>query len=113
MTEFQKLRVGVLQQLNGSFSTGLRVIDERRVPSDHGEVIRVVGDTALENFLAFAFAKSGSLAADNLSDAAAMRREKLVGIGRAVDLAHMKNEVVLLQPVLFVVRLNQRRSSAL
>src|ERR1700746_2484912 len=107
MAEFQELRVGVLQQLNGGFSTGLRVINEPRVPPDDGKIVGIIGDATLENLLALAFAKRGSFAADNLGDAPALRREEFFGRGSTLDLTEVKNEIILLQPVLFFVGLDQ------
>ena len=99
MAELEQLRVGVLQQLDGGFGAGLRVVDEGRVPSDHGEVVGIVGNAGLQNLLALAFGEHGHLAADDLGDLVSLDGEQVVGRGRAVNLAHVEDEVVFLQPL--------------
>src|SRR5215472_7712038 len=100
MPEFQELRVGVLEQLDRGFGAGLGVINERGVPPDDRKIIWIIGDAALENLLALAIAKDGSFAADDLGDAAALRREEFFGRRTTLNLTEVKNEVILLQPVL-------------
>ena len=68
VAELEELRVGVLQKLDGGLGAGGRVIDEGGVPSDDGEVGRIVGDAGLENFLALAFGEGGGFPADDLGD---------------------------------------------
>ena len=74
MAEFEQLRVGVLQQLDGGFGAGLRVVDEGGVPSDDREVVGIVGDAGLQNLLALAFGKHGGFAANDLGDLRRVRR---------------------------------------
>ena len=52
VAEFEELRVGVLEELNGSIGAGGGVVEEGCVPADDGEVVGVVGDTGLEDLVA-------------------------------------------------------------
>ena len=61
VAEFEQLRVGVLEQLDGGLGAGVRVVDKGGVPSDDGEVVRIVGDAGLQNFLALAVGERGSI----------------------------------------------------
>src|SRR5215469_2975465 len=113
VAEFEELRVGVLQELNGGLGSGLRVVDEGGIPSDNGEVAWIVRDARRENFLAFAFGERGGFSADDLRDRVRLRGEKLFRGRTAVDLADVEDEVILLQPVLFVIGLDKRGCGAL
>ena len=117
MAELEELRVGVLQKLDRGLGSGGGVVDEGGIPSDHREVVRIVRNAGLENLLAFAVGERGHLSADNLGDLIAAGGEQFVGRGSAIDLAHVEDEVILLQEVssafLSGVGLDQRRRGAL
>src|SRR6266576_6415195 len=113
VAKLEKLRVGVLQELDGGFGAGRRVVDEGGVPSDDSQVGRIIGDAGLENFLALAFREGGGFPANDLGDGVALRGQEFFGVGGSFDLAHMEDEVVLLQPAVLIVGLDQRGSGAL
>ena len=96
-----------MQELDGCFGAGRRVVDEGGVPSDDGEVGRIIGDAGLENFLALAFREGGGFPANDLGDGVALRGQEFFGVGGSFDLADVEDEVVLLQPTVFVVGLDQ------
>ena len=77
VAELEELRVGVLQELNGGFGAGRAVVDEGGVPADHGEVVRIVGDARLQDFLAFAVGKRLGFAANDLGDVVALSGEQI------------------------------------
>ena len=111
MPEFQKLRVGVLQQLDGGFRTGGAVVDERPVPADDRQIIGIVGNVRLHDFLPLAIRELRGFSADNLCYVVCVLSQK-VGGGRGTrDLSHVENEIVFVQPIR--VRLHQGRSGAL
>src|SRR5271157_1532383 len=117
MAELEQLRVGVLQELDRGLGAGGRVVDEGRVPADHGQIVGIVGNARLQNLLALAFGKHRHLAADDLGNLVSVRGQQIVGRGRAlilagVYLANMEDEVILLEP-LGLVGLDQSRSGAL
>ena len=111
VAELEQLRVGVLEELDGGLGAGLRVVDEGGIPSDDREVAGIVRDAGLQNFLALAVGECGHLSANNLGDLVALRGEKFVRGRRAVDLANVEDEVVLLQQF-GGVRLDQRGGGA-
>ncbi len=98
--------------MDGGLGTGWSVVDEGSVPADHGQIVGIVGNARLQNFLAFAIGERLGLAAHDLGDAGALRREDIGGGGCAGNLAQVEDEIVLLQP-LGGVRLDQRGSGAL
>ena len=98
VAELEELGVGVLQQLDRGLGAGGRVVEEGRVPSDDREVAGIVRDAGLQDLLAFAFGEDLHFPANHLRDVDALRGQKFVGRGRAFDLAHVEDEVVLLQP---------------
>src|SRR5579864_6642731 len=110
MSKLQQLGVGVLQELNRSLRARGSVVNEGRVPSNHGKVMRIVRHTRLQDFLALAVRQQAGLAAHDLGDLVTLRREQFVGRRRAGDLAQVEDKVIFLQPwILFVVvRLHQR-----
>src|SRR5579863_9995753 len=81
VAELEELRVGILQELDSSFGAGGAVVNEGGVPSDHGEIVRIVGNAGLQNFLAFAVGERLGLAPHDLRDEAASRNKKIVGRG--------------------------------
>src|SRR5580698_2534775 len=108
MAEFEKLRVGILQKLDRSFRPSRIVVDKGSVPSNHGEIVWVIRNSGLEDFLAFTIGEHRHLAAYDLRNVVSLRCQQIVGRGGAIDFAYMKDEVVFLQPFTFV-RLHQRR----
>src|SRR6266496_6542482 len=66
MAELKQLRIGIFQQLYGSFRPGGGVIEERAIPPDHGQIIGIVGNAGLHYLIALAFGESCSLAAHDL-----------------------------------------------
>src|SRR5437660_158253 len=54
MAEFEQLRIGVFEKLDGGLGAGDRVVKKGSVPADHGQVGRIVRDAALQHFLALA-----------------------------------------------------------
>src|ERR1022692_1284323 len=77
MAELEELRVGVLQELDGSLGAGRTVVDEGGVPADYGEIVGIVGNPRLQNFLALAIGERLGLAAHNLRDEVALRSEEV------------------------------------
>src|SRR6202163_152408 len=55
VTELQQLRIGVLQKLDGRLSASLAVVQESGVPANYSQIIGVVGNPGLQNFVALAF----------------------------------------------------------
>ena len=96
MPELQQLRVGVLQKLDRRLCPGLGVVDEGCVPSDDREVARIVRHARGQDFHAFVLGERGGFTAYDLGDVVALRREQIVGGGRAIDLADVEDEVILL-----------------
>ena len=82
VAELEQLRVGVLQELDGGLGADGGVVDEGGVPSDDREVVGIVGDARLQNFLALAFGERGRFSADDLGDVVALGGEQIVGGGR-------------------------------
>jgi hypothetical protein len=113
VAELEELRVRVLQQLDGGLSAGGRVVDEGSVPSDDSEVGGIVRDAGLENFLALGFGESGGFSADDLGYLVARGSQEIVGGGLSLNLADVEDEVVLLQPVVLVIGLDQGGGGAL
>src|SRR5215472_3283072 len=72
VAKLEQLRVGVLEKLNRGFGAGGSVVEERAVPTDHGEVIRIVRDSALQHFLSFALRERRGLATNDLRDLASV-----------------------------------------
>ena len=75
MAELEQLRVGVLEQLDGGLGADWSVIDEGGVPADHGQIVGIVGNPRLKNFLAFAIGKRLTLATHHLRNRASLRSE--------------------------------------
>src|SRR5579863_9540689 len=98
VAELEQLRVGVLQELDGGFGAGGRVVDEGGVPSDDGEVVGIVRNARLQHFLSFAFGELRGFSADDLGDLIALGCEQVSGGGRSFYFAQVEDEVVLLQP---------------
>jgi len=90
VAKLEKLRVGVLQKLDGGLGAGGRVINEGGVPSDDGEIGRIVGDAGLEDFLALAFGEGGGFSANDLGDGVALGGQEFFGGGGSFDLADVK-----------------------
>src|SRR5271163_3057266 len=57
VAELEQLGVGILQELDGGLGADCAVIDEGGVPSDYGQVVGIIGNPRLQNFLAFAIGK--------------------------------------------------------
>ena len=68
MPKFEQLRIGVFQELNGSFGPCRAVIKEGRVPANDGKVVGVVRNLRMEHLGALAFGEAGSVAANHLGD---------------------------------------------
>ena len=68
MAEFEQLRIGVFEQLDGGLGAGDRVVKKGSIPADHGQVGRIVRDAALQNFLALALRQRQSFSADDLGN---------------------------------------------
>ncbi len=99
VAEFEELGVGVFEELDGGFGAGGVVVEEGAVPADDGEVVGVIGDAGLENFLALAVGERRVFAANNLCDAAAFGGEEIVGGGIAGDVADVEDKVVFGEPL--------------
>ena len=52
MAEVEELGVSVFEELNGGLRPCGGVVEEGGVPADDGEVVGVVGDARLEDFVA-------------------------------------------------------------
>ena len=76
VAEFQELRVGVFEELDRR-APRLVVIEERGVPSDYGEVVWVVRDLRLEDFLPLAVGERLVFSAHDLGDASAFGGEQV------------------------------------
>ena len=111
VAEFEELRVGVFEQLDDGFRAARRVVEERPVPADHGEVVRIVRDFRLHDFLLLAIGEGNVFAAHDLRDASSLGREQFGRRRIAGDVAHVEDEVVFMQPAL--VELDQRGPGAL
>src|ERR1700674_1829406 len=109
--EFEELRVGVFEQLNDGFRAGRGVIEKRSVPADHGQVVRIVRDFRLHDFLLLAVGERNVFAADDLGDASTLGREQFSRRRIAGDIAHMEDEIIFMEPA--VVKLDQRGTGAL
>ena len=68
MAEVEELGVGVLDELDGGLGAGGGVVEEGGVPADDGEVVDVVGDAGLEDFVTLGFGEAAGVAADDLGD---------------------------------------------
>src|SRR5689334_14811597 len=99
MAEFKQLGVRILEKLDGGFSARCRVVKKCGIPADDGQVVRVVGNPALQNLVSFAFRQRRSLPANNLRDLTAGGVQQLCGGGLGGHLADMEDEVVLVQPI--------------
>ena len=92
MAEFQQLRVGVFEQLDSGLGAGFAVVKKSRVPADDGQIVRIVGNAGLQNFVTLAFGKLGRFSAHDLRDAAALGSAKLGGRRRTRDLPDVENK---------------------
>ena len=111
VAEFQQLRVGVLEQLNGGLGARFAVIKKSRVPADDRQIVGIVRSAGLQDFVAFAVGELGDFSAHNLRDASALGGAQLVGGGRTGNLPDVEDEVVLAQPLR--IRLHQGRGRPL
>src|ERR1019366_5054861 len=111
VAEFEELRVGVFEQLDYGFRAGRRVVEERSVPADHGQIVRIVGDFRLHDLLLLAVGERNVFAAHDLGDASALGREQFGGRRIAGDVAYVEDEVIFMQPA--VVELDQGGAGAL
>src|ERR1700679_1947081 len=98
MAEFEKLRVGVLQQLNGGLRAGCRVVEKCRVPCDDGKVLRVVRDLRLEHFGDLTFRESDTVTAYDLCNLRAEAGGQLCARWRTGGVTDMEDEVIFAQP---------------
>ena len=90
---------------------GRGVVEKRSVPADHGQVVRIVRDFRLHDFLLLAVGERNVFAAHDLGDASALGREQFGRCRIAGDIAHVKDEIIFMQPA--VVKLDQRGTGAL
>ena len=99
MAEFKQLRIGILQQLNGGFRAHIAVVNKRCIPADHRKIIGVVRNARLQNLVTLTVGQRARLPADNLCNLCPVRGDQLCGGRRSGHLRHVKNEVILTQPV--------------
>src|SRR5271169_214125 len=110
VAEFEELRVGVFQQLNHGFRARRRVVEKRGVPADHGQVVWIVRDLRLHDFLLLAVGERNVFAADDLGDASTLGRKQFGRRRITRDVTHVEDEVIFVQPT--VVKLDQSRARA-
>src|SRR5580692_2761903 len=79
MAEFEQLRVGIFQQLNGGLGAGFAVIQKSRIPTDYCQIIGVIRDARLQDFVLLPFRELRGFSTNDLRDTRAMRRNQLIG----------------------------------
>src|SRR5580698_497013 len=111
VSKFEKLRVGVFQQLNNSFCAARSVVEKRAVPADHSQVVWIVRDLRLHDLLLLPIRERNVFATDDLRDASSLSGKQFSCRRIASNITHMKNEIIFMQPG--IVKFDQRRTSAL
>src|SRR5947208_16344658 len=99
MAELQQLRVGILEKLNGGLSADFTVVEKGRVPANHSQIIWIVRNSRLYDFVAFAIGQLCRLAADDLANPRPFRTDQLSRIRRTSDLTGIKDTVIFAQPL--------------
>src|SRR2546427_1964270 len=98
MTKLEQLRVCIFQKLDGSLSADFTVVQECRVPANYGQIIRIIRNSRLQDFVAFAIGQLCCLAADDLGNARPFRTDQLSRSRGTSDFAEVKNKVIFTQP---------------
>src|SRR5436305_1591759 len=111
MAELEQLGVGIFEQLNDRVRTGRAVIEKRAIPADHSQIVRIIRDARLQDFLIFAIRKRYVFAPNDLGNASTFSRQQSRSRRIPRNIAHMKDKVVLVEPL--VIELNQRRAGTL
>src|ERR1039457_2137221 len=98
MAELQQLRVDVLQDLHRSFGARRCVINQRGIPSNHDQVVGIVGKTGLQNVIVLTARERGQLAAQYLRNLWPVVGQQIGAERLPGDTAQGENVIIFAEP---------------